>query len=150
MCQWPKDSHSPCLISVAVQTSFAEPEAPHSLPSTTPTRMRLPPRELRTDIEDLRAHIDLLSEAINDFTKERRTTRETFKPRSKPTDPGSDPPPASPHYASDDNGASSISHSPPQYQLPLELPVEPPSQPPLHKPLPDLQHILRVEQECLR
>jgi hypothetical protein len=149
-----KDRHSPCFISVAVQTTPLDSDAPYSPPCSPPTiltRTRLSPAEARNGTEDFKARIDLFSNAINDFTRERRTTRDTLEQRRKPTAAGSGPSPARPPFASYDSRISSVPPSPSQYQLPPELPLEPPSsQPPLHKTLPDFQHILLVEQECLR
>lgn len=148
-----KDKNLPSFTSVAVQTLPLVSEAPHSLLCSplTPTRTIPSPTEARNDIEDLEVRIDLLASAINNFTKERQTTRGALESRRIPIDIRSDPLPGSPPSSFDRSRASPIPHSPPEYQLPPELPPEPPSrQPPLNKVLPDFQHTLRVEQECLR
>lgn len=103
------------------------PRSPPCSPLTTPTRTGLPLTEAKNDIEDLEAHIDLLSDAIDGFSKERQTVRDALGSRREPTDVGSN------------------------HKLPSELPPEPPSShPPLPKTLPSFQQILRVEQECVR
>lgn len=149
-----RDKNTSSSISVAVQTSPPDFGAPHPLPCSppiTPMRTSLPPTETRDNIEDMKARIDLLSHAIDHFAGENRATRDTFESGRKPTDTRSDPLPTSPSSILGDNRVSSVPHSPPKYQLPPEIPSKPPSsQPPPHKTLPDFQHILRVEQECLR
>ncbi|KAF9646528.1 hypothetical protein BDM02DRAFT_3188740 [Thelephora ganbajun] len=146
-----KDKHSLRFMSVAIQT-LPPPEAtavypPHHPPSVTPTRTGLSPsRGTTNSIEDLRVHVELLSDAINGFEKERRSTQGILESR-KPTDTRSDPPPANPPSALDGSGVLPIPNSPPQCQLPPEPPS---SRPPPNKSQSDFRHVLRVEHECIR
>jgi len=142
-----RHQRSPCFASVAVQTSpSVEPEAVHSThrsSPTAPTRTRPHPRGGVTNaVEDLQARVDLLSDAISGFKKERRSSKDTLDARRKPTDIKPDP-----HSVSADIEAPPTPHPPPRRQLP---PQTPSPQPPPNEPHGGFQHILRVERECIR
>jgi len=134
-------------VSVAVQTSPpSEPDAVHStrrpLPAA-PTRARPYPRGGATNtVEDLRARVDLLSDAIGGFKKERQSIKDTLEARKKPADAKHDPPSTSPPPVPAGAGVSPILHPPSQHHLP--------AQPPPNEPHRDFQHILRIEHECIR
>ena len=152
MSQGLRDKLSPGATSVAVQTSPpSEAEAVHSTPRPSPTapaRTKPPPRgEATNAVEDLRARIDLLSDAIDGIKKERRSMQETLDTRKKPTETESSPPSANPPSVPVDVGAPPTQCPPPQDQL-LPQPYSP--RPPPNEPQPDFQHILRVEHECIK
>lgn len=144
-----QSEHRPRFASAGVQTSPPEPEATHP-PSysspTTLTQMGPSTGEVGSGVEDLRVQIQLLSDAIHGFGREVRTTRGAVESRRKPADTGSDPPSPS-SLVSDDGVVSPIPQSPRHHQPPPDPPSSPPSP---QKTPPDFQHILRLEDECLR
>jgi len=147
-----RGKRSPHFESVAVQTSPpVEPEAAHSSHrslSTAPTRTKLYPRGGVTNtVEDLQARVELLSDAISGFKRERRSMEDTLGSRRKPTDTKPDPRSARPPSVSVDAGVPPLPHPPPRHQVPPEPPVP---QPPPNEPHRDFHHILRVEHECIR
>ena len=148
-----KSKHPPRFTSVAVQTSpplgaGAAHSTHRSSPAApAPTRTKLYPRGgVANVIEDLQAHVDLLSGAINEFKKERQSIKDTIEASRKPTNSNLSPPstnPPAPVYV----GVPPVPRSPPQHQL---TSGPPPPQPPPNKSQPNFQHILRVEHECIR
>ena len=143
---------SSCFVSVAVQASPpSEPEAVHSMHHSSPTgstRIRPYPRGGVTNaVEDLRTRVDLLSDAISGFKKERQSIKDTLETRKKLAGTKTDPPSASPPSVSADSRVPPVPHPPPRHQLPPE-PSSP--QPPPNEPHRHFQYILRVEHECIR
>ena len=152
MSQGTKYKHSPRFTSVAVQASSpTKVEAVHSTRRSSPMalpRTRPPPGGGGTNaVEDLRARVDLLSDAIDRFKREARFTKDalgtTQKPAATKPDSSSGIPPSAPT----DAGVLPIPHLPSRRQLPTETLS---SQSSSNESKPDFQHILRVEHECIR